>query len=131
VNLDQNFPAAGVVDFEHAVRRSEDNFDVRQARFEHDVLLLLGKSSLSELYFNNHGERERERENCSKARDVDENARKFAERGTSFSVSKRSLSLVLYLLRIHLARRVFFLFSKRERESQRDRETEREFMKRF
>jgi len=129
VNFDQNFPADGVVDFEHAVRRSEDNFDVRQARFEH-VLLLLGKSSLSELYFNNHGERERERENCSKARDVDENARKFAERGTSFSVSKRSLSLVLYLLRIHLAR-VFFLFSKRERERQRDRETEREFMKRF
>jgi len=126
VNFDQNFPADGVVDFEHAVRGSEDNFDVRQARFEHDVLLLLGKSSLSELYFNNHGERERERENCSKARDVDENARKFAERGTSFSVSKRSLSLSFFIFFESTAWLEFFFYSQSGKERVRETERQRE-----
>ena len=93
MNFDQNFPADGVVDFEHAVRGSEDNFDVRQARFEHVVG---EKFSLSDLYFNNRGGRERERET---ERIVQKRAttrtRENSPRGTSFSLFKRARSLSL------------------------------------
>ena len=102
MNFDQNFPADGVVDFEHAVRGSEDDFDVRQARFEHVLVL-----------FNNHSERferdSRERIVFKSALD-DENARKFAVGGVLPFLLSNALSL----------------FSReRERQRQRQRETER------
>ena len=122
MNFDQNFPADGVVDFEHAVRGSEDDFDVRQARFEHVLVL-----------FNNHSERferdSRERIVFKSALD-DENARKFAAgRGGYF--------LFYYQTRTHSLSRslsssattwleFFFSVLPRERERQRDRDRDRE-----
>jgi hypothetical protein len=108
VNFDQNFPADGVVDFKHAVRGSEDDFDVRHARFEHVVLrllLLLGKSLIYILTTTP----ERERIVFKSALD-DENARKFAAGGVLPFLLSNALSLC-------------------SPAGKRETDTEREFMK--